>query len=147
MKMISKNDEVLKHFGILGMHWGIRRDRVGFTDKRQKTYTEKDLKRLKDGDHLSTGFTKKRQSTYDVRDTKRLTKKLESTEKNGFHILRGKKLVGSLIGFGGGMVGARTLISLTPLALSGTVMYVGGLLGGVWGSRLVVNSMEENEKE
>lgn len=82
---VEKEDEIvnktLKHFGVIGMHWGIRRDRIGFTDKRQKVYTEKDLQKLKDGGHLSVGFTKKRQTGYDIRDTKRLENRLEKTNK------------------------------------------------------------------
>lgn len=82
-----KVDDVLKHFGVLGMRWGHHKANrkghlsIGFTKKRQEAYDRRDRKiidkkieTLDKGGHLSVGFTKKRQEAYDKRDRERLNR-------------------------------------------------------------------------
>lgn len=76
----------LRHHGIKGMKWGVRRARdhagpsVGLTSKRQKKMSERDLEFLKSGGHLSVGLTKKRQEKFDERDKARIKKNQEKSE-------------------------------------------------------------------
>jgi pyruvate/2-oxoacid:ferredoxin oxidoreductase beta subunit len=75
----------LEHFGVMGMHWGHRRGpRIGITKSRQRSFNEKDIKRLENGGHLSIGITKARQEAYDKRDMRILKdqkKKLDKGEE------------------------------------------------------------------
>lgn len=79
------DEERLKHFGVLGMHWGVRRARGvgrGITRKRQNMYDEAALKKINKGGHVSIGLTKKRQTAYDERDKKNLEKAINEYKKN-----------------------------------------------------------------
>ena len=71
-------DDVLQHYGILGMHWGQRR---GITRSRQLAFDKDSLKRLNNGGHVSVGFTKKRQEAYDKRDKAILEKRIKTNEE------------------------------------------------------------------
>lgn len=93
---MNRQDE-LKHYGVKGMKWGVRRARshdyssrvvrghsgpgIYLTRKRQLEGDKRDLERLNKGGHLSTGLTKKRQAAYDARDRKALEKRIAKNEK------------------------------------------------------------------
>lgn len=79
---IEVND-VLAHYGIPGMRWGVRRggDPHMFTAKRQLEADKKLVKKLDAGKHLSIGFGKKRQAMYDTRDRKRLESRIAKNEE------------------------------------------------------------------
>lgn len=76
-------NEVLAHYGIPGMRWGVRRggDPHMLTAKRQLAADKKLVKKLDDGKHLSIGFGKKRQAAYDARDRKRLEGRIAKNEE------------------------------------------------------------------
>ena len=90
------NDNELKHFGVPGMKWGVRRYQpytggkkgkyvgkkpIMFTAKRQLAADKKALDQLDKGNHLSVGITKKRQAAYDERDKEYLKKRISKNEK------------------------------------------------------------------
>lgn len=78
MKMIS-DETSLKHYGILGMKWGIHRGpRLGVTKQRQDEFAKKDVARLDSGKHLSVGIGKKRQAAYDARDRRLIENRKQS---------------------------------------------------------------------
>ena len=79
-------NDYLKHYGVLGMKWGIRRTpaqlgRTMITSKRQLTADKVKLDRLNSGKHTSVGFTKKRQAAYNKRDKDILEKRIKSNEQ------------------------------------------------------------------
>lgn len=79
-------NDYLKHYGILGMKWGVRRTpaqlgRTMITTKRQLTADKVKLERLNSGKHTSVGFTKKRQAAYDKRDKDILEKRIKANEQ------------------------------------------------------------------
>jgi len=79
-------NDYLKHYGVLGMKWGIRRTpaqlgRTMITTKRQLTADKVKLDRLNSGKHTSVGFTKKRRAAYDKRDKDILEKRIKSNEQ------------------------------------------------------------------
>ena len=80
---IMEVNDVLAHYGIPGMRWGIRRggDPVMFTTKRQLAADKKLIKKLDDGGHLSVGFGKRRQAMYDARDRKRIETRIAKNEE------------------------------------------------------------------
>jgi len=99
-------NDYLKHYGILGMKWGVRRyqnkdgsltpegklryhltgyyrpvGRTMITRKRQLAADKSDLEKLNSGKHLSVGFTKKRQDAYDKRDKAALERRIKYNEE------------------------------------------------------------------
>ena len=79
-------NDYLKHYGVLGMKWGVRRTpaqlgRTMSTRKRQLAADKSDLKKLNSGKHTSVGVTKKRQAAYDKRDKDILEKRIKSNEQ------------------------------------------------------------------
>lgn len=76
-------DDVLAHYGVIGMRWGVRRGPQShmLTTKRQLAKDEKKLKKLNDGKHLSVGFGKKRQAAYDARDRAYLEKNIAKNKE------------------------------------------------------------------
>jgi hypothetical protein len=79
-------NDYLKHYGILGMKWGVRRTpaqlgRTMITTKRQLKADKVKLERLNSGKHISVGVTKKRQAAYDKRDKDILEKRIKYNEQ------------------------------------------------------------------
>ena len=79
-------NDYLKHYGILGMKWGVRRTpaqlgRTMITTKRQLKADKIKLERLNSGKHTSVGVTKKRQAAYDKRDKDILEKRIKYNEQ------------------------------------------------------------------
>lgn len=78
------NEGYLKHYGVLGMHWG-RRTRNGImkrqaTSSRQISADKEGLRRLANGEHASYGLNAKRQAKYDERDKKYLEGRIKATK-------------------------------------------------------------------
>lgn len=105
------SDQELKHYGVLGMKWGVRRTRVklGIRNKsgsiRPKTFLNKEkqlesdrktLEKLKNNQgKLSTGITKKRQEAYRSKDIRRMEKRISDLEQN--KITTGKLFIEALL--------------------------------------------------
>lgn len=65
MQMISRDDKTLKHYGIIGMHWGIRRlekkifkaekkhDTIKVSKLKKRLIEEKQIDKLKTGDKFN----------------------------------------------------------------------------------------------
>lgn len=138
MKAISQVDNTLKHFGILGMKWGVRRDPRMLTTKRQLSADKKVKGFLDKGGHTSVGFTKKRQAAYDARDKKvvsnRIAKNESRLETNKNKSLGRKTFeVGASVAVGvlasnvGGMAAYKLTGSLNGAQIVGTTL---GIIGG-----------------
>lgn len=76
-------NDVLTHYGVPGMHWGVRRGPESYmlTTKRQLARDEKNLKKMDNGKHFSRGITKKRQAAYDARDRAYLEKNIAKNKE------------------------------------------------------------------
>lgn len=77
-------ENYLKHYGVLGMHWG-RRSRNGIiknqsTASRQINADDEGLRRLNNGEHSSFGTNSKRQAKYDERDKKYLENRKQAMQ-------------------------------------------------------------------
>lgn len=70
----------LRHYGVLGMKWGVRRGRQ-LTVARQLKSDRKTLDELNKGRHMSIGFTKKRQAMYDKIDKQIMTEHIQKQEQ------------------------------------------------------------------
>jgi len=146
MKLISENE--LAHIGVLGMKWGkggSRAPGVGFGKKRQAAYNQKqlatnkrDLDTLDRGGHLRVGFGKSRQAAYDKRDRAAIEKSNAKLKEPKFkNINPPKQIALNLLGATAGAIGAHSILSLTDARLSKTSMYVGTIIGGAAGARLM----------
>lgn len=92
----------LRHYGVPGMKWGVRKKRghagpsIYIGKKRQLAGAKKDLKKLDDGGHLSVGITKKRQAAYDARDRRMLEKKIAKLEGTSKRPSKNEKVFNAL---------------------------------------------------
>lgn len=84
LQSIFEDEDFLEHYGVLGMKWGVRKDkRSGYLKRSKQVESDKRLlKKIEDGKgRMSVGLTKKRQAKYNERDKTNLKKSIEYNEK------------------------------------------------------------------